>query len=331
MEWYEILLIVLGSIVVFLALVLVVGGLVVHNKMFGNRYEHDPLIKMYTKEMFDLDAKPIEFKIKKDTLKGFIYSHKGYNENVIIIYCHGMWSSHLSYMQNIGYLASQGYQVMSFDYLGVNYSEGRNIIGFGSSLKCLDYLIRFIKNNPELKDKDIYVVGHSWGGFATSNIVKYHPDIKGIVPTSPVIGVSELMKGMLPKPLWIFAYLTELIDFLKCGKYSYANAVDSLKKYQGKALFIHSKDDHVVNYNYATKIVQEKSKNPNVKYLIVENKLHQPHYTIESCKKLFEFNNNIRNLKGEELEEYKKTVDYLSIGEVDPSVMHKVIEMIEND
>ena len=77
------------------------------------------------------------------------------------------------------------------DYEGAESSDGKDIRGFGNSLRCTDYVIRVIKNNPELKDRDIYVVGHSWGGFAASNIAGIYKDIKGVVPLSPVIGVSR--------------------------------------------------------------------------------------------------------------------------------------------
>ena len=117
----------------------------------------------------------------------------------------------------------------------------------------------------KLKNKDIYVVGHSWGGFATSNIAALHPDIKGVVPMSPVISVSELTKGLLPKWMGFMAYLFKFIDSLKCGKYSYFNAIKSLNNYKGKVLFIHSIDDEMVKIDYSTNLVKEKCKNKNIK------------------------------------------------------------------
>lgn len=50
---------------------------------------------------------------------------------------------------------------------------------------------------------------------------------------------------------------------------------------------------------------------------------------MESCKKLYDFNYNLKHLQGEELEEYKNNVDYLSIGVVDEDTMGKIVKFIE--
>jgi len=325
----EIILIVVGSLLLLLLLLCFVGGFYVHKMMFGHRFKLDPLQGVYTKEILGLDAKPVEFYAKKNKLRGFLYSKQGYKENVIVVYCHGMWACHNSYLQNIGYLADKGYQVLGFDYIGTESSEGKNLGGFGTSLKSLDYAIKFIKNDEELKNKDIYVVGHSWGGFATSNIAALHPDIKGVVPMSPVIGVSELTKGLLPKWMGFMAYLFKFIDSLKCGKYSYFNAIKSLNNYKGKVLFIHSIDDEMVKIDYSTNLVKEKCKNKKIEYYIVEGKRHQPHYTLDACEKMYAFNSKIKGLSKEEVDNIKRETDFLAMGVIDPTVMDKVVELIE--
>ena len=329
MEPWEIVLICIASLVLLFVLFLLVVAIFFQRMMFKNRFKLDPLQGVYTKEILGLDAKPIEIPLKKIKMRGFIYSKGESDPNKIIVYCHGMWSCHNSYLQNIGYIASKGYDVIGFDYEGVESSDGKNIRGFGNSLRCCDYAIRFIKNNEELKNRDIYVVGHSWGGFATSNIAGIHKDIKGVVPLSPVIGVSELMQGLLPKKLRFVAYFFEFADFLSCGKYSYMNAVKSLNDYEGKVLFIHSSDDPMVKIDYSTNYVQRKTKNKNIKYFVMDDRGHQPHYTKEACDKLHAFNDKIKGMPKEELDELKRKTDFLSMGVVDSKVMDKIIELIE--
>lgn len=325
----EITLIVIGSVVLLLVLLALGMSLFFHKMMFNHRFELDPLQGVYTKEILDLDAKPFEFDMEGVTLRGNVYTHGDYDPNKIVVYCHGMWSSHRSYLQNIGYLAHKGYQVIGFDYEGTDSSDGKTLRGFGNSLRSTDYLIRYIKSNEELKNRDIYVVGHSWGGFATSNIAYLHPDIKGVVPMSPVIGVSELISGILPKWLRPVAYVFEFVDSFKCGKYSYCNAIKSLNKYEGKVLFVHSSDDPMVKYDYSTNLVSKKCKNKNIKYYVIEGKKHQPHYTYEACEKLYAYNEKIKGMPKEELDELKKQTDFLAMGVIDPDVMDKVVELIE--
>lgn len=329
MEPWEIVLIVVGSALLFLILVLLGVTLFFQRMMFKNRFKLDPLQGVYTKEILGLDAKAIEIPMEGVIMRGFIYSKKEADPNKIVVYCHGMWSCHNSYLQNIGYIASKGYDVIGFDYEGVESSEGKNIRGFGNSLRCTDYAIRFIKNNPELKDRDIYVVGHSWGGFAASNIAGIHKDIKGVVPMSPVVGVSELIKGLLPKWMGFMAYIFEFVDSLQCGKYSYMNAIKSLNDYEGKVLFIHSEDDHLVNINYSTNYVRRITKNKNIKYYVMNDRGHQPHYTLDACKKLYAYNEKIKGMSKEDLDELKRNTDFLSMGVIDPEVMDKVIELIK--
>ena len=80
-----------------------------------------------------------------------------------------MLSDQNSYLQDIEYFCRNNYQVFGFDYIGVSSSTGKNIKGLGNSLKSLDIVISYLKLN--YPNKDIYVVGHSWGGYATTNIV----------------------------------------------------------------------------------------------------------------------------------------------------------------
>ena len=329
MEPWEIVLIVVASVLLFLILVLLGVAIFFQRMMFKNRFKLNPLQGVYTKEILGLDARPIEIPMKGIKMRGFIYSKGEVDPNKIVVYCHGMWSCHDSYLQNIGYIAAKGYDVIGFDYEGVESSDGKDIRGFGNSLRCTDYVIRYIKNNPELKDRDIYVVGHSWGGFAASNIAGIHKDIKGVVPLSPVIGISELMKGLLPKWMGFMAYIFEFVDSLRCGKYSYMNAIKSLNDYEGKVLFIHSSDDPTVKIDYSTNYVQRKTKNKNIKYFVLTDRRHQPHYTLEACDKLQAFKEKMNGLSNDELDELLRGADFLSMGAVDPEVMDKIVELIK--
>ena len=144
---------------------------VFHSKFFGRRFSPDPLVKLYTKEEFGLQSDEAEFKCGKDTLRGAFYYLPGFEPDKIVVYCHGMWSTHKSYMQDIGWLCKAGFKVFGFDYTGTDISDGKNIVGMANSLRCTNAAVNFIKTGCAAKN--IYVIGHSWGAFAASNIGKY--------------------------------------------------------------------------------------------------------------------------------------------------------------
>ena len=328
MEPWQIALLVVGCVVLFILLVLIGFTFFAHRWMFNHRFKPEDAQIEFIKKYSDLNEKEVSFDLEGVTLRGVLYNFGEYDPNKIVVFCHGMWSSQRSYIHIISYLAHKGYQVLGFDYEGVDSSDGKAIRGFGNSLRCADYAIRFVKEHEETKGRDIYVVGHSWGGFATSNIAGIHKDIKGVVPISAVIGVAHLMKGLLPKPLRWLAYVFQVVDSLKCGKYSYYNAIKSLKDYEGKVLFIHSKDDEVVKIGFSTEYVQKHSKNSNIQYLILEGKKHQPHFTKESAGVIYEYNQMLKTLSKEEQDKIKNERNFLELAVVDPETLDKIVELI---
>jgi hypothetical protein len=84
-----------------------------------------------------------------------------------------------------------------------------------------------------------------------------------------------------------------LSDALKCGKYSLASNIKTLKN-KDNVLVLHSKDDHMVKYEYNTKKLLEK--NPQLKSIILENKRHNPNYTVEAVQLLNKFSKDRTNL-----------------------------------
>ena len=231
-------------------------------------------------------------------------------------------------MQDIEYLCRAGYYVLGFDYTGTDLSDGKKLKGLAQGVKSLSYAIDFIQKESDFKNADIYVVGHSWGGFSTLNVIKYHPEIRGIVAMSPFVSIFQLLKGMLPKKLyWLIPFVLG-IEFISCGRYALVNAKRSLHNYQGKALIIHSKDDPMVNYNLNTEILQKKCLNKKVKYYIVDGKGHNPNYTKEAIQALQEYSLKLRTLSKEETITYKKSVDFHKLGELDTEVMNDIVNFI---
>ena len=102
-----------------------------------------------------------------------------------------------------------------------------------------------------------------------------------------------------------------------------------MKDYEGKALFIHSKDDEVVKIGFSTEYVKQHNKNPNVECLILEGKKHQPHFTKESAGVIYEYNQMLKKLSKEEQEKIKSERNFLELAVVDPETLDKIVDLIE--
>lgn len=228
-----------------------------------------------------LKAESYSFKSDKHILNGFFYHYDKYDPSIIVIFCHGIGGGHSSYMKEINELAKMGYLVLAYDNTGCVSSEGESIYGLSQSLKDLDFAIQSLKEKEEFKNKKIYVVGHSWGGFATSNINNFHR-VDKVVAISPFISLSaeyhSLFKGLLS--VFVSSIIKEEIKSV--GKWAKSSAIEALNHQNVSALIIHSKDDQTVFYKQNTEALQKKVKNPFVNFYIVDGYGHHPQYTKEA-------------------------------------------------
>lgn len=321
-------------IVIGIVAIYIIFGIVIaygyHKKMFYKRWTPDGITKYYLPEEFGLNKKSVSFLRKKVTLRGYIYSYNFDTYKGIFVFSHGMWSSHISYMQEIEKLAKDGFLVLGFDYHGTDLSDGKNVRALSESLVSLDYAIRFVKENyPEY---DIYVMGHSWGGFASSNIAKYHPDIKAIVSMAPFISVKDLVKSFMKKGYWIFIPFMIVIEFIKNGRYAFSNSLKVLNKTKTRTLILHSKDDFMVKYDYHTAKIVKNCKNKLVEVITLDKKRHNPDYTVDAVEYMISMNKELKKLNtNEEKIAFRKTWDYKRMGKLDDEIISLILNFVNKD
>ena len=146
-----------------------------------------------------LHAKAYDFKSSKGhDLKGFFYCYQGADSGKLIVFDHGMGNGHRAYMREIETLCKAGFVVYSYDHTGCMASGGGHIGGFAQSLADLDDCIAALKQEDFLRDRELCVVGHSWGGFSTMNIGAIHREVKKIVSMSGFVSVERIVKQSLP-------------------------------------------------------------------------------------------------------------------------------------
>ena len=295
---------------------------------FKTRFTPDPLVSNYDPKDFGVLRKPIETKCGKYVMRGFDYNPDSEIKDAIVVFAHGMWSTVDSYNQDICYLCQNGFEVVSFNDIGVGPSDGKNTIALGNTLKSVDAVIKYVKSQEKYKSRKIYIMGHSWGAHAACNIIYYHPNIEKVVAMAPYISGYRLAKSYSPTHNKFLSFLFMVVDFFKVGHYATRSSLKSLKHYKGKVLILHSKNDPLVNFESHTKLVMEKF--PNLNYIINENRGHNPNYTDESISNLNKYLTESKNLNPEEKEELKKKTNFLKMGELDPIVMDKIVDFLKS-
>lgn len=302
---------------------------IIHHRVFKNRYEPDGITKYYTLEDFpNLKGEDVAIPTKRGILRGLLYSYPELPSRGILVFSHGMWGSHSAYVQDIEFIARQGFSVLGFDYYGTERSDGKNIKGLGNSLYSLNEAIKYVKKR--FPKEPIYVMGHSWGGYAALGIAKYHKDIKGIVAMAPFISLTQILSHMLPKGLRICIPFLLFIDTLHCGRYSLVQATKILKKTNIPILILHSKDDGMIPFSKSTEVLMKKVLKENVKYYIVDQKGHNPEYADEAVAYMKASFQKLNFMAAEEKTDYRKTLDYHKMGKLDLQVMERITDFLKN-
>ena len=224
-----------------------------------------------------LHAKAYDFKSRKGhDLKGFFYCYQGADPGKLIVFDHGMGNGHRAYMREIETLCKAGFVVYSYDHTGCMASGGAHIGGFAQSLADLDDCITALKHEDFLRGRELYVVGHSWGGFSTMNIGAIHREVRKIVSMSGFVSVERIVKQSLG-PLKAYAPAIVKAEQLANPRHSRFNALESLEKTKAKVLLIYSEDDKtVLKKEHYDPLYVKFCDSDHVKFLLLNGKNHNP-------------------------------------------------------
>ena len=254
----------------------------IYRDVLFRRHDPDGSIFYFSPEDFDgLITEEFSFNSKRGhRLYGSFYYYGTPNRDKLIVFEHGMGNGHAAYLREIEYLARHGYLVYSYDHTGCHHSEGEHIYGLSGSLSDLDDCISALVRERGYTERQITVIGHSWGGFSTLNILRYHPLLDKIVALSAFISIPVMQKQVIPFILAPFRRdLLELERRTNPG-FADSNAIDVLASTDCPVLIIHSMDDATVSYkNNLEAVSRELIDKDNIKYLLVNGSGHNPHYT----------------------------------------------------
>lgn len=217
-------------------------------------------------------------------LGGHFYHYGSPKPNRLIVFEHGMSVGHRAYFREIERIAREGYLVYSYDHTGCTESEGEHIMGLSGSLADLDSCISALAERG-FAPEQISVIGHSWGGYSTMNILSYHPNLRSIVALSGFISLRDMLGQVIPGILAPFRPVIYRLEKETNPDYAESSGIATLLSAKSPALIIHSEGDNSVNIKrHFVKLQNALSDKENVTFLKFTDRVHNPTYTPDAVK-----------------------------------------------
>ena len=306
-------------------------------------YAVTPGIYCYERIKDELPRKEFFYKSGKNQLKGYYYEATDAKGLVVVV--HGFKSGSDDYLPITQYLVEHGYNVFSYDCTGTYDSEGESNIGMCQSLVDLDRTIAYIQKTEPYASQPLFLLGHSWGGYASSSVLALKSGIQACALIAPMYNGYTIMteKGeqyvgklaLTSKPVFN-AYQKLLFH-----GYTNQNGVKGINSVDIPVLIAQGIDDKTITYD-GQSITAHKGEitNPNVHYYIGKG-LQGSHDGIWHSKEALLYQNEVESdlklmqiekgekLSREEKAEYYKTVNHKLYSAVNTDLMKQVIDMFD--
>lgn len=270
----------------------------------------------------NLKSKDFMFFSKKSILRGRFYFTSNLENNPIIIFCHGFGAGHEAYLTEINYYANKGFTCIGFDYRGCKLSDGTTS-HFGASIQDLTALYLYLEEIDFIKDKPLYLWGHSWGGYTAlmgSSLKKVKKVIAFCPFNKPINLIAKQSKN------YIKGLATFLIPFrwayytIRYGKFANKSSFKQINKTKKPAYIVFGEKDNLIgkiNFNFLD----------NVLVNVCKDKGHNAYNTIGAEEYL---QNTIATFASAENKlEYLANVDYKKITEQDIPLLEKTLNFLK--
>ena len=309
------------------------------SQLFGRCDDNGTVFYFSSDDFEGLKKEPYSFISSSDyKLRGYFYNYDNCDEKRLVVFDHGYGGGHRSYMKEIEMLCRKGLKVFTYDHTGCMESEGESTWGLGRSLMDLDDCINALKRDKGYEEKDISVVGHSWGGYSTMNIISLHPGISHIAALSGFVSVKQMIDQNFQGILKFYRKGLYELEKNSNGKYAEYNAVEVLKNTKAKVLLIYSDDDPMVKKEFHYDILKNSlGECDNVRIILTSGKGHNPNFTSDAVKyKDGFFAELTKKLKNKELSDeesrksFKESYDWNRMTAQDEKIWNEIYEFLES-
>lgn len=303
-------------------------------------YALTPGLVCYERVQNELPRSEFYFSPKKDQqLKGYYYestSNKG-----LVVLVHGFRSGADDYLNLTQSLVGSGYNVFAYDCTGTYDSSGEGTVGMCQSLVDLDGVLTYLQATEPYKHQPLFLIGHSWGGYAVASVLALHPSVRAAACLAPMYNGYTMMieKGeeyvgklaVTAKP--VFSVYQRILF----KDYTEHNSVRGINSTNAPVLVAHGVDDTTIVYDKQSITAhRDEITNPNVEYLTTKG-VQGTHDGIllskAACLYRAEVTSDlllIEKQKGSKLTNaeraaYYATIDHRLYSEVNPELMARVV------
>ena len=205
----------------------------------------------YDRVKDELSRKEFYYPSGKVKLKGYYYEATEARGLVVVV--HGFKSGSDNYLPITKYFVENGYNVFSYDCTGTYDSEGDSNIGWCQQLVDLDNTIAYIQRTSPYRNQPLFLLGHSWGGYAVSSVLALKSGIRGVACLAPMNDGSTIMIEKGDQYAGKIAYTAQPI-FSVYQRFLFKNYVDQsgvkgINSIDVPVMIAQGVDDKTITYN----------------------------------------------------------------------------------
>ncbi len=203
-------------------------------------------------------------------LNGYLFGAD--NTKGLVVFCHGMGGGTEFYLAEICKLVDYGWQVLACDFRGSFTSPGDTIKGVPQSVIDLDNILTWVESQPRFDGMKICLAGHSWGGYAATNVLnKKEHDIAAVAAFAAIYSAFDCINDQMNRMLGHFGKIAApfgvLYQLLLFGKPATYTAASGINRANIPVMIVHGDRDEVIFGVSAIPSHKDEITNPNVVYV----------------------------------------------------------------
>ena len=307
---------------------------------------YDAYYPTYEEIMDEYPRKEVGYLCGENRLQGYIY---GEGQKGLVVIAPGLSSGARDYIGITMSLVDFGWRVFAFDPTGAYESEGESSVGFAQEIIDLEATLEYIRSDKELKNLELFILGHSRGGYAAACVLNSGFDISGIVTISGVNSAMEITIDSSKKHIGRLAYfgypaLYAYQSFIFGTELTQISAAESLNNSLCPALVIQGEDDDVTPVDTCSIFAhRDEITNPNVEYMLITEDDRSGHTTLmyssdsavyreDVTKDFYTLSDKYPEGIPEDVEDdFLETIDDRMTCKVDPGFMEQINSFFEKN
>lgn len=323
-------------------------SIIAYEKMFPRLERPDYALKpgeyCYERVQNKLLRTEFYYTVDDVRLKGYYYASP--ESKGLVVISHGMKSGGDDYLPMIIYMVNAGYNVFSYNCRGTYESEGNDLVGMCQSLIDLEGTIKYIKSVDALSKMPLFLIGHSWGGYAATSVLSLCDGIRACASIAAMHDACMLMTekaeqyvgkiGKFPEPFF------NLYQKMIFGDYVNCNAIRGINQSNIPVLVAHGRTDETISFEKQSVIAyKDEITNPYVRYYIGEG-LQGSHTGIWHSDASERYQRQVKadlralekekgNLTYEEKAAFYAEVDHALYSEVNVELMNQIKQLFDEN